>query len=83
MSAPTDEGLEKLATLLHRVAGKDPATVLRSSRLIEDLNLESLEMIELLFEAEDEFGLKVEIPSENLAAIKTVDDLLNALFAKQ
>jgi acyl carrier protein len=40
-------------------------------------------MMELLFEAEEEFGLKIEIPTESLADIKTVEDLLNALQPKQ
>ena len=79
----SEESLEKLTKLLNRVAGKDPSTIRLSSRLNEDLELESLEMMELLFEAEDEFGLKIEIPTESLADIKTVEDLLNALQPKQ
>jgi acyl carrier protein len=75
--------LEKLAKLLNQVTGKDPSTVLLSSRLKEDLDLDSLEMMELLFEAEDEFELKIEIPTESLADIKTVEDLLDLLLAKQ
>jgi acyl carrier protein len=83
MTASTEESLERLAKLLSRIAGKDPSTVLLSSRLNEDLHLESLEMMELLFEAEDEFGLKIEIPTESLASIKTVEDLLNLLLVKE
>ncbi|MCX5968514.1 MAG: acyl carrier protein [Cyanobacteria bacterium] len=79
----SEESLEKLTKLLNRVAGKDPSTIRLSSRLNEDLELESLEMMELLFEAEDEFGLKIEIPTESLADIKTVEDMLNALQPKQ
>ena len=53
MSTHAEASLEKLARLLNQVAGNDPSTVLLSSRLKEDLDLESLEMMELLFEAED------------------------------
>ena len=83
MSTHAESSLEKLARLLNQVAGNDPSTVLLSSRLKEDLDLESLEMMELLFEAEDEFGLKIEIPTESLADIKTVEDLLDLLLTKQ
>jgi acyl carrier protein len=83
MSTHAEASLEKLARLLNQVAGTDPSTVLLSSRLKEDLDLESLEMMELLFKAEDEFGLKIEIPIESLADIKTVEDLLDSLLAKQ
>ena len=83
MSTHAESSLEKLARLLNQVAGNDPSTVLLSSRLKEDLDLESLEMMELLFKAEDEFGLKIEIPIESLADIKTVEDLLDSLLAKQ
>ena len=83
MSTHAEASLEKLARLLNQVAGTDPSTVLLSSRLKEDLDLGSLEMMELLFKAEDEFGLKIEIPIESLADIKTVEDLLDSLLAKQ
>lgn len=83
MSTHAEASLEKLARLLNQVGGNDPSTVLPSSRLKEDLDLESLEMMELLFKAEDEFGIKIEIPTESLADIKTVEDLLDLLLAKQ
>lgn len=79
-SASSDEHLRSIALLLQRVAGKDPDSITLSTRLIEDLNLESLEMMELLFEAEDEFGLTTEIPTERLESIKTIGDLLGLLL---
>lgn len=76
---PSDDDLRKIALLLQRVAGKDPDSITLSTRLIEDLYLESLDMMELMFEAEDEFGLTVEIPAEKLESIRTVGDLLDLL----
>jgi acyl carrier protein len=82
MSEPNAEELDQLRSLLSKLTGKDQACVIRSSKLKEDLGLDSLGMMELLFEAEDLFELSIEIPSDELAKIVTVGDLQDALNSK-
>jgi acyl carrier protein len=82
MPAPSAEELDELRGLLAMLSGKDPSLVTRSSKLREDLDLDSLGMMELLFEAEDLFQLSIELPMEELANLVTVGDLQDALKSK-
>jgi len=52
---------------------RDPASIRPGDRLREDLGLDSLAMIELLFKVEEHFDL--EIPNEDLTRITTVADV--------
>src|SRR5262249_48145276 len=52
---------------------RDPASIHPGDRLREDLGLDSLAMIELLFKVEEHFDL--EIPNEDLSRITTVADV--------
>lgn len=47
------------------------------ARFIEDLGADSLDIVELVMELEEEFGL--EIPDEDADKIKTVGDAMNYL----
>lgn len=47
------------------------------SRLLEDLNADSLDFVELLMTMEDEFGIT--ISDEDARTLKTVDDVCNYL----
>ena len=82
MPAPIAEKFDELRGLLAMLSGKDLSLVTRSSRLREDLDLDSLGMMELLFEAEDLFQLSIELPMEELANLVTVGDLQDALKSK-
>jgi acyl carrier protein len=73
------ESLQKLSELLKKVSGIPLGQVSESSRFVEDLGLDSLEMMELLFEAEETFSCPIEIPTEQLVNIVTVGDLLEVL----
>ena len=44
------------------------------SRLIEDADLDSLDLVELVMTCEDEF--QIEIPEDRLIAVSTVHDIL-------
>jgi acyl carrier protein len=73
MSAVTDVGAgirEALAVRLKR----DTDAIRNSDDLRNDLGLDSLDMIELLFKIEEVFGL--EIPNEDLTRIATVGDVI-------
>ncbi len=52
---------------------KDQITT--TSRLVEDLGADSLDVVELIMAFEDEFG--VSLPDEDIAAMKTVGDVIN------
>lgn len=54
------KNLEILTNILHATCGVDPALVIESSRLIEDLNVDSLGMLEAVIEFEDAFGVTVD-----------------------
>ena len=49
------------------------------ARFIEDLGADSLDIVELVMELEEEFG--IEIPDEDADKIKTVGDAMNYLKA--
>ena len=44
-------------------------------KLKDDLNLDSLDSVELIMSAEEEFG--IEIPDEDVMNFKTVNDIVN------
>jgi acyl carrier protein len=49
-------------------------TLTLESRLIEDADLDSLDLVELVMTCEDEF--QIEIPEDRLIAVSTVNDIL-------
>jgi acyl carrier protein len=49
-------------------------TLTPESRLIEDADLDSLDLVELVMTCEDEF--QIEIPEDRLIAVSTVRDIL-------
>jgi acyl carrier protein len=49
-------------------------TLTAESRLIEDADLDSLDLVELVMTCEDEF--QIEIPEDRLIAVSTVNDIL-------
>ena len=49
-------------------------TLTPESRLIEDADLDSLDLVELIMTCEDEF--QIEIPEDRLLAVSTVNDIL-------
>lgn len=53
---------------------KEPSSIKGSSLLREDLALDSMDTIELIFELEDGFG--IQIPDEDIQKFKTVDDVV-------
>lgn len=66
---------QKIQVLICDQLGLDADRVTMDATFIEDLCCDSLDIVELLATAEDEFGMP-EIPEEKLAEIKTVGDLV-------
>ena len=51
------------------------------SRFIEDLKADSLDLVELVMDLEDRYG--IEIPDEQLAEIKTVGEIVEFIEANK
>jgi acyl carrier protein len=61
--------------------GVDEPAILPESRLIEDLNADSLDIVEMVMKAEDEFD--VSIPDEAGNGIRTFGDLVAYLESQK
>ena len=67
--------LETIRALICEELGLDEENVNEDSAFVEDLCCDSLDIIELLAAAEEQFGMG-EIPEEKMAEMKTVGDLV-------
>ena len=70
-----DEILQGFAEIVEEIAGVDAAEVTSEKSFIDDLDIDSLSMVEIAVQAEDKFGVK--IPDDQLAELKTVADAVN------
>ena len=61
-----------LAEILEEVAGVNPDDVAEEKSFTEDLDVDSLSMVEVVVAAEEKFGVK--IPDDELPKLKTVGD---------
>jgi len=64
-----------LAEILNEVADIDPAEVSIEKSFVDDLDVDSLSMVEVAMAAEEKFGVK--IPDEQLGKLKTVGDAVD------
>ena len=64
-----------LAEILQEIAGVDPEAVELDKTFVDDLDVDSLSMVEVAMAAEEKFGVK--IPDEELSNLKTVSDAVN------
>ena len=72
--------LEKLKEIIADQLNVDADSVTPESKFKEDLEADSLDLVELGMALEEEYG--VEIPSEDLGNILTVQDVINYLENK-
>ena len=70
--ASADEIRAGLASILEEVADVAPADVSDEKSFTDDLDVDSLSMVEVAMAAEDKFGVK--IPDDELPKLKTVGD---------
>ena len=66
--------LEKIRKILKDKLDANPADVVPEKSL-QDLGLDSLDMYEMIYEIETEFGVK--IPDNEVANLSTVQDLIS------
>jgi len=73
--ATTEEILAGLAEILNEVADVAPDDVSVEKSFTDDLDVDSLSMVEVAMAAEEKFGVK--IPDEELPNLKTVGDAVS------
>ncbi len=73
--ADKDEILAGLAEIVEEVAGVSADDVTAEKSFVDDLDIDSLSMVEIAVQAEDKFGVK--IPDDELANLKTVGDAVD------
>jgi acyl carrier protein len=66
---------EKVKAIIAENLGVNAAEIKITSSFIEDLGADSLDIVELVMQMEEEF--EVEIPDEEAENIKTVQDAVN------
>ena len=64
-----------LAEIVEEVTGIEPSEVTSEKSFVEDLDIDSLSMVEIAVQTEDRYG--VEIPDEDLAKLRTVQDAVD------
>jgi len=67
--------LKGLAEIVEEVAGVAAEDVTSDKSFVDDLDIDSLSMVEIAVQAEDRFGVK--IPDDELANLKTVGDAVS------
>ncbi len=72
---------EKVIDVISQATKKNASEISETTNFIDDLNLDSLDMVELMMKMEDEFG--VEIPEDETENLKTVGDVLSYLEKKK
>jgi acyl carrier protein len=75
-----NEVFEKVKSLFIEDLGIDESKISMESKLEEDLEIDSLGIVEVVMAFEDEFG--IEIDDEELADVKTVGEAVNLLHSK-
>ncbi|MBT3586345.1 MAG: acyl carrier protein [Halobacteriovoraceae bacterium] len=71
----------KVIKLISDATKIDAAKISVGTSFVDDLNLDSLDIVELMMKMEDEFG--VEIPEEDAEGLKKVSDVVSYLEKKQ
>ncbi|GAA4503560.1 meromycolate extension acyl carrier protein AcpM [Actinoallomurus oryzae] len=74
MALSDQEILKGLGKIIEEIAGVPASDVTPDKSFVDDLDIDSLSMVEIAVAAQDEFG--VEIPDDELKNLKTVKDVV-------
>jgi acyl carrier protein len=74
MAMTEQEILAGLGEIVDEIAGVPADQVTPDKSFVDDLDIDSLSMVEIAVAAQDKFG--VEIPDEQLKNLKTVQDVI-------
>ncbi len=70
--ATQEELVAGIAEIIEEVTGIEPSEVTLEKSFVDDLDIDSLSMVEIAVQTEDKYGVK--IPDEDLAGLRTVGD---------
>jgi acyl carrier protein len=76
---PSPEMVERLKKIVAEQLGVDESRIVPSARFTDDLNADSLDLVEMIMSLEEEFG--VEIPDEDAEKIVSVQDAIDYIDA--
>lgn len=79
MALTQNEVLAGIREIVEEVAGVDPATIEMSKSFTDDLDVDSLSMVEVVVAAEERFGIK--IPDDEVTKMATVGDAVNFIVS--
>jgi acyl carrier protein len=71
---------ERIVAMMCDQFGLEPEDITEETRFIDDLDIDSLDLVELVVEVENIFGMD-QIPEEDLKKIKSVGDLVEYVTA--
>ncbi|BAJ28313.1 acyl carrier protein [Kitasatospora saccharophila] len=77
--ATREEVLEGLAEIVNEIAGIPTEDVALDKSFTDDLDVDSLSMVEVVVAAEERFGAK--IPDDEVKNLKTVGDAVDFIVA--
>lgn len=63
----------KVIQIVSEATKVDASTIKSETNFVDDLNLDSLDMVEMMMKMEEEFG--IEIPEDKTEELKTVNDV--------
>ncbi|MGN6677556.1 MAG: acyl carrier protein [Streptosporangiaceae bacterium] len=75
MAMTQEEILAGLSEIIDEIAGVPADEVTPEKTFVDDLDIDSLSMVEIAVAAQDKFG--VEIPDDQLKDLKTVKDVID------
>ena len=75
MAVSQDEIIAGIAEIIEEVTGIEPSEVTPEKSFVDDLDIDSLSMVEIAVQTEDKYGVK--IPDEDLAGLRTVGDVVS------
>ena len=81
MAASQDEVLAGLGEIVNEVAGIPTEDVVPEKSFTDDLDIDSLTMVEVVVAAEERFGVK--IPDDEVKNLKTVGDAVSYIVKAQ
>ena len=81
MAASRDEVFERIKEVLSERLSVDEADINEEANFQEDLDADSLDLVEMIMELEDQFGIK--IPDEDAQKIQTVGQAVEYVTSHQ
>jgi acyl carrier protein len=81
VAASREEIFERVKSVLSEQLGVDEGEITEEASFQDDLDADSLDLVELIMELEDNFGMK--IPDEDAQKITTVGQAVDYVVAHQ